>query len=100
MLVSEEDIGILWVSSIFAATHNELNVDSIGQPITVTIDDCECPECDIEREPIEFDSTLLIHIPTKNGVISQRLTPSEAQAIGKSLLKFSQEIIDYKAGFK
>jgi hypothetical protein len=62
----------------------------------ITIDDCECPKCDILRGPIDFISTVLLYIPTTEGVFLQRLTPSEAQAIGKSLLEFSQEIINYK----
>jgi len=96
MLVSEDDGGCLWVSPVFATIREELSTSSKDEPIMVTIDDCECPKCAIARGPIDFISTVLVYIPTKKGVFLQRLTPSEAQAIGKSLLEFSQDIIDYK----
>jgi len=96
MLVAEDEDGCLWVSPLFAAVPEELSASSIDDPIMVTIDDCECSKCTTERGPIDFISTVLIYIPTKKGVFLQRLTPSEAQAIGESLLEFSQEIVDYK----
>jgi hypothetical protein len=96
MLVSEEDDGCLWVSPLFAAIREELSTSSKDDPIMVTIDDCECPKCAIARGPIDFISTVLVYIPTKEGVFLQRLTPSEAQAIGEYLLEFSREIVDYK----
>ena len=85
MLVSEDDGGCLWVSPVFATIREELSTSSKDEPIMA-----------IARGPIDFISTVLVYIPTKKGVFLQRLTPSEAQAIGKSLLEFSQDIIDYK----
>tara|TARA_Y100001963_G_C6395877_1_gene271890 strand:- start:122 stop:424 length:303 start_codon:yes stop_codon:yes gene_type:complete len=96
MLVSEEDEGILWVHPLFAAVMKSADTEPSGKPLVVTVDDCECIECDLKRGPIDFISTILVYIPTETGVIAQRLTPQEAEAIGKALIKFSQDVSSFQ----
>jgi hypothetical protein len=94
MLTHKEEQGILWVSPLFASSCKL--VDSEERPIVVTVDDCECIDCDLERGPIDFISTLLLYVPNEESIVIQRLTPAEAEAIGKALIQYSHELRKFK----
>mgnify|MGYP003983811389 CR=1 FL=1 len=90
MLSYDEDSGILWIHPMFGAEVNKERIEK--HSIIATIDDCECLNCERERGPIDFLSSILLHLPTEQGMVTQRLTPSEARTLGNALISYSNDI--------
>jgi len=90
MLSYDEDEGILWIHPLFGASVSTEAIEK--HSIVATIDDCECWDCEQERGPIDFLSSILLHIPTEHGMVIQRLTPSEARTLGNSLISYANDI--------
>ena len=68
--------------------------------IVATIDDCECFECECKRRPIDMLSTILVHLPTEYGMVTQRLTPSEAKALANALTSYANDINEFRRNYK
>lgn len=93
MLSYDEDEGILWLHPVFAAITKPGSI--VKSSIIVTIDDCDCEECDQDRGPVDMVSTLLLHLPTDAGMSLQRLSPSEARTLGNALVDYSNDLLDF-----
>ena len=94
MLSCDAEEGIIWLHPIFGATLNKEPV--VKHSIVATIDDCECFECECKRGPIDMISTILFHLPTEYGMVTQRLTPSEAKALGNALISYANDINEFQ----
>jgi len=93
MLSYDEDEGILWIHPLFSATISDERIEK--HSIIATIDDCDCEACFQDRGPIEFLSSILLHLPTEHGMVIQRLTLSEARTLGNSLISYANDVEDY-----
>lgn len=93
MLSYDEEEGILWLHPVFAAITKQ--VPDGKQSIIVTIDDCDCEDCDQDRGPVDMVSTLLIHFPTDAGIAIQRLSAKEARALGNVLVDYANDLLDF-----
>jgi len=90
MLSYDADEGIIWLHPLFGSTINKEAVEK--HSIVATIDDCDCLECECKRGPIDVLSTILVHLPTEHGMVTQRLTPSEAKALANALTSYANDI--------
>ena len=94
MLSCDADEGIIWLHPIFGATISNQPIEK--HSIVATIDDCECMECDCKRGPIDIITSILFYLPTEHGMVTQRLTPSEAKALGNALISYANDINDFQ----
>ena len=94
MLSCDADEGIIWLHPLFGATVAKEAVEK--HSIVATIDDCDCFECECKRGPIDMLSTILVHLPTEYGMVTQRLTPSEAKALANALTSYANDINEFQ----
>ena len=94
MLSWDADEGIIWLHPLFGATVSKEAVEK--HSIVATIDDCDCFECECKRGPIDMLSTILVHLPTEYGMVTQRLTPSEAKALANALTSYANDINEFQ----
>ena len=92
MLSYDEEDGIIWIHPLFGARLSKEGVEK--HSIVATVDDCDCEECDITRGPIGILTSLLLYLPTEYGMVMQRLTPSEAKALGNALIAYANDITE------
>ncbi len=89
MLDYEEDEGILWLSTMLAS---QIKV-SDSKDIVVSMDDCDCEKCRLERGNISIDRSVYVNIPLPDGkVVHQRLTLKEADILGRALIAYSENL--------
>ena len=79
---------------LFGATVSKEAVEK--HSIVATIDDCDFFECECKRGPIDMLSTILVHLPTEYGMVTQRLTPSEAKALANALTSYANDINEFQ----
>ena len=89
MLEYDEEEGIIWVSPMLASKI----VTRESDDIVVTIDDCDCDECEACRGPVPTDHSVYIKIPIDGGkAVMQRLSIEEAGIIGRALVSYSENL--------
>lgn len=57
--------------------------------VAVSIDDCDCEECNSRRGNIHIYSTLELAIVKDGQAILQRLTPDEAKMLANKIIRYA-----------
>lgn len=58
--------------------------------IAISVDDCDCDECNSRRANIHIYSTLELAIVKQGHAIIQRLTPKEAKDFAKKMIRYAE----------
>jgi len=89
VLEYDEDEGIIWVTPMLIS--ETLNIRT--KDIVISVDDCDCEQCVIERGGISIDRSIYVKVPTDNGkTIRQRLSIEEANMLGRALIAYSENL--------
>ncbi len=96
MLSAETQDGITWIYPIFGTLIEQL--EDAKDAVVLSLDDCECDECEEERGPLMELNTVILAMSYDTKIMRQRLTSEEAKLLGESLLDMARTIDELNGG--
>ena len=85
-MLSESGVTTFDMTTLFSAL---LAQTTEKDGVAVSIDDCDCEECNSRRGNIHIYSTLELAIVKDGQAILQRLTPDEAKMLANKIIRYA-----------